>query len=105
MSTNENDVRDDILVFEDDEDGIVRVQIVDTFFYNGDEYAIVTELPEGVGSADEIDDEDMEIYFMQVVPVDEENVEYVPVEDEELSDTLFDIVNSAYDDEDGEDGE
>ena len=101
----ESHVNDDILIFEDDEGGEVRLQIVDTFFYNGDEYAIVSELPEGVESIDDLDSDDMDIYFMQVVPVDEENVEYVPVEDEELSDTLFDIVNSAYEEEDEDEGE
>ena len=94
------DVSDDIMIFETEDGGEQRVQYIDSVFYNGDEYAVMTELAEGQEPWTEEggDEEYPEIFFMKVVPVDDENVEFEPVDDE-LGDKLFEIVNSEFEDE------
>ena len=98
----------EIYMMTDEDGNDVRVQALDYFFYNGDEYAVMTELAEGQEPFTEEggDEEEPEIFFMKVVEVDDENVEFVPVE-EELSDELFEVLSSsleeaALDEEDGE---
>ena len=96
----------DMLVFTDDEGNDVNVQVLNYFYYNGHEYAVLTEAgaececPEG----EECTCEPTEIFFMKVVDIegDEENVEFVPVEDEDLADTLFEIVSAGMNDVDAE---
>ena len=84
-----------------DEDGSeVTVQALDYFYYNGDEYAVMTELAEGEEPWGDEDDGrgDPEIFFMKVVPLEDDTVEFQPV-DEDLSDELSQILEAA-DDED-----
>ena len=93
----------ELYVMTDEDGNDVTVQALDYFFYNGDEYAVMVELPEGAEplSEEDEDDEDLaDIFFMKVVPVDEENVEYEPVEDEDLADRLFEIVNGDFSEDD-----
>ena len=103
MDNNNEDL--ELYVFSDEDGNDVNVQVLDYFYYNGDEYAVMTELAEGQEPWTEEggDEEYPEIFFMKVVPVDEENVEFEPVDDE-LGDKLFEIVNASYE-EDGEDSE
>ena len=93
-----------------DEDGNdVTVQALDYFFYNGEEYAVMTELAEGQEPWTEEreygDDDGPEVFFMKVVELDDDNVEFEPVEDEDLADELFEILNDsiqdAIDEDDG----
>ena len=93
------DISDDIMIFETEEGGALRAQFMDSIFYNGDEYAILAALPDGAATADDVEDDELEIFFMKMVPTDDDNVEYVPIEDDELSDELYEIVNQAYEDE------
>lgn len=99
----------DMLVFTDDEGNDVNVQVLNYFYYNGEEYAVLTEATEPTcdcGPDEECEDcgEPTEIFFMKVVPIegDEENVEFLPVEDEDLADKLFDIISADMDVEDEE---
>ena len=92
-----------------DEDGNdITVQAIDYFYYNGDEYAVMTELAEGQEPWTELggDEEAPEIFFMKVEQVDEENAEFIPV-DEDLSEELFEVYSAGLEemDEDDEDGE
>ncbi len=99
----ENNQEPEIMVFTDEDGNDVNVQVLDYFYYNGDEYAVMVELPEGAEpiGAEDADDENLaDIFFMKVVPVDEENVEYEPVEDDELAARLFEIVNGDYGEDD-----
>ena len=99
----ENNEDLELYVFTDEDGNDVNVQVLDYFYYNGDEYAVMTELAEGQQPWTEESgaDEEPEIFFMKVVEVDEENVEFEPV-DEELSDKLFEIVNANFDEEEDE---
>ncbi len=102
---NREDV--ELYVFTDEDGNDVNVQVLDYFYYNGREYAVMTELAEGQEPWTEAggDEEAPEIFFMEVKDVDDENVEFLPVE-EELSDKLFEIVSENYsEDFDGDEGE
>lgn len=89
----------DLVVFEDGEGNELTMEVLDYFFYEGKEYAILTEYVED-------DDEDGEehnerdAYVMQVVPVGEDEEEFIPVEDA-LAEKLIELVESgAYDADD-----
>ena len=99
----------DLLVFTDEDGNDVTMQVLDYFYYNGEEYAVLTEAAEHDHEAcgcchDECCEcEEAEVFFMKVVPVDGEQVEFEPVS-EELADTLFEVISSDFD-EDEEEGE
>lgn len=85
----------DTIVFTDEEGNDITVQVLSYFYYNGEEYAMLAE--EDALQSDE--DGETEIFFMKVVPVEgsDEDVEFVPVEDDELADKLFEVVSSDLD--------
>jgi len=91
----------EIYIFTDEDGNDVRVQALDYFYYNGDEYAVMTELAEGQEAWTDAggDEEEPEIFFMKTVPVDDENVEFESVEDEALADKLFEIISADFNEE------
>ncbi len=104
----ENNEDLELYVFTDEDGNDVNVQVLDYFYYNGREYAVMTELAEGQEPWTEEggDEESPEIFFMEVREVDEENVEFLPIEDDDLADKLFDIVSENYnEDMDGDEEE
>lgn len=94
------DTEQDLVVFSDDDGHELTLEILDYFFYNGQEYAVLTEAEtQTEEAADQQDEEeDDSLYIMQVVQVDDEMEEFIPVE-EELMDTLIDIVMTRFDDD------
>ena len=100
----------DLVVIMDDEGGEITMEVLDYFFYEGQEYAVMieyTEHPEGCDCGhdhcEHDDDEQQEAYIMRVVPVGEDQEEFVPVE-EALLDKLIDFVqNELYEDDFDED--
>ena len=104
----ENNEDLELYVFTDEDGNDVNVQVLDYFYYNGREYAVMTELAEGQEPWTEEggDEESPEIFFMEVKEVDEENVEFLPIEDDDLADKLFDIVSENYNEDlDGDEEE
>lgn len=92
----------DIVVFIDDEGNEVTMEVLDYFFYEGDEYAVLTELTEDAGS----EDHNMtEAYMMKVVPVGEDEEEFIPIEDEQLAKTLIELYQSEDIEDDMDDEE
>jgi len=99
----------DILTLTDDDGNEIELEILRYFFYNGEEYAMVAELDEGYDcdncdkdpDSDECDCEPMEVFFMKVEPVDDENEEYTFV-DEDLAEALMNVIESDFDDEEDE---
>ena len=92
----------DIVVFVDEDENEIEMEVFNYFFYNGKEYAVMAEVSEcNCPSPEECTCEPVEIMFAEVVPVEgsEEDVEFLPVEDEELADQLFEIINSDMEDE------
>ena len=70
----------DLVEMEDDEGGSVTLRVERYFFYNGDEYVLLSDDIEGNKP-----EGDITRYVMKVVPLPEEGEdmeEFVPVEDE-----------------------
>jgi len=119
-----NDEELDVVEFTDDEGNSLLLQVVDSFFYNGEEFAVLTEWEEECGceeccgshghsdAHEELDAEATEqeenLYIMKVdtfIGEDgEEMEEFTPV-DEELMDKLIEIVQTRYFDDDDDGGE
>ncbi len=97
----------DSIVFEDEDGNEIELDILDYFFHEEQEYAILMDLsgvPEEREGSD--DDEPQDIYIMKVV-TNGDMEEFLPVEDE-LMDKLSEIAESrlfADDDEEDEDEE
>lgn len=122
----------DVVEFTDEDGNKLLLEVVDNFFYNGEEFAVLTEWDAcecedacdcgcGCGSHehahdeddedDEDDDEDgceqeQNLYIMKVETFvgddGEEMEEFIPVEDS-LMETLIEIVQTRYFDENDED--
>ena len=92
----------DTIIFEDEDGNEYEFTVRDYFFYNGDEYALLTEVTDG-----EEDEENQECIVCRVVAETEEDGEetesFVPVEDESLAQKLVDIFNTKMADEEKED--
>ena len=82
----------DVIVFEDEEGNEYEFIVNDYFFYNGDEYALLTE------AGQEADENGEEAIVCKIVPTKgedgEEDEEFELVEDEELAEKLIEIVNT-----------
>jgi len=116
----------DIIEMTDDEGNTILMQVVDYFFYNGDEYVILTDSVDDDAcdceechhehehgeqcacGCEEVDEaEEITCYIMKVIEstVDGEEVEeFVPVEDQALEAKLIEIATTKLnaDDEDEE---
>ena len=86
----------DLIVFEDDQGNQLTMQVMDYLFYEGKEYALISEYRE-----DENDDSDRESLVMEVHPLedDEDNEEFLPIDDA-LSERLLQLFATQYDEED-----
>ncbi len=80
----------DVVVFEDDAGNELTMEVLDYLSYEGKEYALLTEYVE---EPDEDSEEPLEVFIMEVVPVGDDQEEFVPVEDE-LADQLIRIFES-----------
>lgn len=113
----EPDVEEQDLIEGVDEDGNkVLLQVMEYFFYNGEEYVVLADAPEcddescaGCDHGCEHDhdhDEELGLYIMKVVTSTDENgdemEEFVPV-DEDLMDKLIEVVQTNFSDEEDED--
>ncbi len=86
----------DVIEMEDEEGNTILFSIIDYFFYNGEEYAILTDSnDEDTTDADE--GETIDCYVMKIVATTDENgeelEEFVPVEDQALEAKLMEIAS------------
>ncbi len=103
----------DLVVFVDDAGDEKTMEVLDYFFYEGNEYAVLTEYDEDEEACECCEDEceccehdEQDAFIMKVVPVEDDQEEFVPVEDELLLDKLIEFVkNELYADEDELDDE
>lgn len=100
---NEMEELDLITMVSEDGEEIV-LEIIDYFFYNGEEYAILTDYTEE--ETDELEDEGL--YILKVTTATDEDGEEVeefsPIEDEKLEKKLFEIATTRMtEDEEPED--
>ena len=84
---------DDLIVFETEDGDEVTFVIEDYFFYNGDEYAVLTEYDT---EKEIVLDEGSIVCKIETVTGEngEEDEEFVPVEDDELAEKLIEIANA-----------
>lgn len=99
MEENEmNGLEEDIIDFEDEDGNVIPFVVVDYVFYNGEEYALLTEV-----SDEENGEDSQECIVCKVVAETEEDGEetesFIPVEDETLAQKLVDIFNTKIADE------
>lgn len=91
----------DIIEMTDDEGNTILMQVVDYFFYNGEEYVILSDTVEG---EDEEEAEELNCYVLQVLTSTnedgEEMEEFVPIEDLDLEEKLIEIANSKLNEDD-----
>jgi len=100
----------DLVVFSDDEGNEKTMEVLDYFFYEGQEYAVLTEADECDSCEGECEcGEEADAYIMKVVPSGEDEEEFLPVEDELMERLIEFVQNELYadeeDDEEEEDGE
>ena len=81
----------DLVEFEDDAGNRLTMEVLDYLAYEGKEYALLTEYVEDDSDTDE--DEPIEVFIMEVVPVGEDQEEFVPVDDA-LAEKLIKIFES-----------
>ena len=93
----------DLVTFEDEEGNEITMEVLDYFFYEGKEYALLTVYDEDAEPTD--DDADVDSYIMEVVPVGDEEEEFVMVP-EELEEKLIELIqNGLFSDDEFEDEE
>lgn len=94
---NLEEMEADIVVLEDDDGNEITMEVVDYMFYEGKEYAFLTEL------SDEENDGPLEGLVMEIRPIegDDEEEEFVPI-DEKLAMKLIELFNTQGNDEDEE---
>ena len=82
----------DTIIFEDEDGNEYEFEVRDYFFYNGDEYALLTE----VGQEEDENGEEAIICKVESFTGEdgEEDEEFVLVEDEELAAKLIEIANT-----------
>ena len=90
----------DTIIFEDEDGNEYEFTVRDYFFYNGDEYALLTEVGQ------EADDNGEECIVCRVEATEgengEEDEEFVLVEDEELAGKLIEIANTRIENDEEE---
>lgn len=92
----------DLVVFEDDAGNELTMEVLDYLYYEGKEYALLTEFVED----DDDDDEEgeIEVMIMEVVPVGDDQEEFVAIDDD-LAEKIMKIFESEEVDEIYEDEE
>ena len=89
----------DIIELEGDDGSPIRLCVERYFFYNGDEYVLLSD------ACDVEDKAEVSRYVMKVQPMEgegnEDMEEFVPV-DEDLMDQLISVVETTFDGEDDE---
>jgi hypothetical protein len=101
----------DLVTFTDDDGNEFDLEVLDYVFYQGEEYAVMVnpQDEEDCGhehgedcdhahdgcDCDECEGHEQEVYIMKVVKVGEDMEEFVPI-DEEIADTLIEIVQTRF---------
>ena len=94
----------DVVEFVDDEGNTLLLEVMDYFFYNGEEFAALCDAKEDGETAEDDD----AVYIMKINSFTDENgeemEEFVPPE-EELMEKLISVVRTRFGEEDDEDDE
>lgn len=114
----------DLIEMTDEDGNTILFEIIDYFFYNGEEYAILTEREPDELEEDEAqpsvdaqcapedepdEQEEIDCYIMRVVPTTDEHgeefEEFVPVEDQALEAKLMQVASTRLNADDDPDDE
>ena len=102
MDENEmNSMEPEIIDFEDEDGNVYPFEVIDYLFYNGEEYALLTESD----IEEDADEKGQECIICKVVADEEDGEEtesFELVEDEELATRLVDIFNTKMQEEEEE---
>ena len=79
---------DSIVVFTDEDGNDLSFEFLDSIEYEGKEYLCLLPVEEGTN----------EIVILEVEPVDEENENYLTVEDEDVLNAVYTIFKERYKD-------
>ena len=82
----------DLVTFEDDDGNEITMEVLDYFFYEGKEYALLTVYDEEAKAP--ADGDEVDSYIMEVVPVGDEDEEFVMVP-EELEEKLIELIQNG----------
>lgn len=101
-------VMEDVIEMTDEEGNTILFSIIDYFFYNGEEYAILTDSNDEDTTDADAEDEGIACYVMKIVATTDESgeelEEFVPVEDQALEAKLMEIASMKLNsDEDADD--
>ncbi len=100
----------DLVTFRDEDDNEIIMEVLDYFFYEGEEYASLVEYDPDNKCSDcekascdtcDIGDEPVNVTIMKIVPVGEDEEEFVPIDDETAL-KLVEMLNNGDFDEDDE---
>lgn len=98
------DMAEDMIEMTDEEGNTLLFKIIDYFFYNGKEYAILTDSIEA-----DADAAGMSCYVMKIVETTDESgevlEEFLPVEDQKLEAKLMEIATLKLNDDEQADDE
>ena len=93
----QDEVMEDVIEMTDEEGNTILFSIIDYFFYNGEEYAILTDSNDEDAVAEDAEDEGIACYVMKIVATTDESgeelEEFVPVEDQALEAKLMEIAS------------
>ena len=81
----------DLVVFEDDAGNEITMEVLDYICYEGKEYALLTEYVEDEDDDDE--DGEIDVMIMEVVPVGDDQEEFLPIADD-LAEKILAIFES-----------
>ena len=103
-----DEVMEDVIEMTDEEGNTILFSIIDYFFYNGEEYAILTDSNDEDAAEADAEDEGIACYVMKIVATTDESgeelEEFVPVEDQALEAKLMEIASMKLNsDEDADD--
>ena len=95
----------DLVVFEDDAGNELTMEVLDYLCYEGKEYALLTEYVED--DDEDHDEGEIEVMIMEVVPVGDDQEEFVPIDDDLAEEVMAVFESDEFDDvyEDDEDEE
>ena len=92
-----DEVMEDVIEMTDEEGNTILFSIIDYFFYNGEEYAILTDSNDEDADEEDAEDEGIACYVMKNVATTDESgeelEEFVPVEDQALEAKLMEIAS------------
>ena len=96
----------DIIEMTDDEGNTILMEVLDYFFYNGEEYVILSETVDE--DAEDVP-EQIDCYIMKVITSTDENGEemesFEPIEDLDLENKLIEIASNRMNDDEEADEE